>query len=249
MAKQSVFGTSVMGPDESAVGTIGNIAEMFNPENQAKGQLAQAHANYYKQAGVHAEASAALANAEAQAAKDQNDAYNEDALVASGMNRLQAKMFNAARNHYTDATKGYNVALGGEDLRNGQGDPNVAATLATGIIPTIGSAVTEDQGVKIRNQNNESKIAQLVTQGKLHNQGLLDRGVVLPAGAAFLPGSAISGQPAPAVAPSAGPSDLFNGQLAPAGFMDSLGKLASAAPGLPAGLPAGAILNPITGQM
>lgn len=195
MAKLSTFGTSVYGPDESAVGTMGNIAEMFNPENQAKGQLAQAHADYYKQSGAHAQASAELALAKAKAAKDQNDAYNVDALVKNGMTPLQAQMFVAARGRYLDATKGHNTAVGGNMLTSGQGDPNSAAALL-GLNPTINSAFTVGQGNDIRNQNSANKIADTIAAGTIRNQGLASHGTVIPAGGMFIPGA---GQVQPSV--------------------------------------------------
>lgn len=195
MAKLSTFNTSVYGPDESAVGTIGNIAEMFNPENQAKGQLAQAHADYYKQSGAHAQASAELALAKAAAEKDQNAAYDVSRLIENGMSPLQAQMFVAARNHYADAAKGLNIARGGEDLRSGKGDPNSAATLL-GLNPTINSAYTVGQGNDIRNQNSANKIADTIAAGTIRNQGLASHGTVIPAGGMFIPGA---GQVQPSV--------------------------------------------------
>jgi len=186
MAKLSAFNTSVYGPDESAVGTIGNIAEMFNPENQAKGQLAQAHADYYKQSGAHAQASAALANAKAQSEKDQNAAYDVSRLIENGMSPLQAQMFVAARNHYADAAKGYNAARGGDLLATGQGDPNTAAAL-TGLNPTINSAFTIGQGEAIRNQNSANKIADTIAAGTVRNEGFNQRGTVVPSGGMFIP--------------------------------------------------------------
>lgn len=195
MAKLSTFGTSVYGPDESVVGTIGNVAEMWNPEKQAKGQLAQAHADYYKQIGAHAQASAELELAKAKAAKDQNDAYNVDALVKNGMTPLQAQMYVSARGHYLDATKGYNTAVGGNMLTSGQGDPNSAAALL-GLNPTINSAYTVGQGNDIRNQNSANKIADTIAAGTIRNRGLESRGTVIPAGGMFIPGA---GQVQPSV--------------------------------------------------
>lgn len=246
MAKTSL-GTSIHGQDTQAIETLSNLANIWNPAHEADAQQRAAHAEYYRQHGEQAAAAKMHLLAQTKAMNDQNAAYDVASLVNNGMTPLQAQMFVAARNHYTDATKGYNVARGGEMLASGQGDANTAAAL-TGLSPTINSAFTEKQGVDIRNQNNASKIAQLMTQGQLHNQGLAQRGVVVPSGGMYIPGSAIGGQPSPSVAPaagpSAGPSDLFNGQtqqLAPAGFMDSLGKSTSAAA---TGIPPGAIVNP-----
>lgn len=195
MAKLSTFGTSVYGPDESVVGTMGNIAEMFNPENQAKGQLAQAHADYYKQSGAHAQASADLANAKSQSEKDQNAAYDVSRLIENGMSPLQAQMFVAARNHYADAAKGYNTSVGGQMLTSGKGDPNSAAALL-GLNPTINSAFTVGQGNDIRSQNSASKIADTIAAGTIHNAGLNQRGTVIPSGGMFIPGA---GQVQPSV--------------------------------------------------
>lgn len=242
MAKTSL-GTSIHGQDTQAIETLSNLANIWNPAHAADAQQRESHAEYYRQHGEQAAAAKMHSLAQTKAINDQNAAYDVASLVQNGMTPLQAQMFVAARNHYTDATKGYNVARGGEMLASGQGDVNAAAAL-TGLSPTINSAFTEKQGVDIRNQNNASKIAQLATQGQLHNQGLAQRGVVVPAGGMYIPGSAIGGQPSHSVAPAAGPSDLFNGQtqqLAPSGFMDSLGKSTSAAAN---GIPAGAILNP-----
>lgn len=242
MAKTSL-GTSIHGQDTQAIETLSNLASIFNPAHAADAQQRAAHAEYYRQHGEQAAAAKMHSLAQTKAINDQNAAYDVASLVQNGMTPLQAQMFVAARNHYTDATKGYNVARGGEMLASGQGDPNTAAAL-TGLSPTINSAYTEKQRDDILAQNNASKIAQLTTQGQLHNQGLAQRGVVVPKDAMYIPGSAIGGQPSPSVTPSAGPSNLFDTtgqtqQLAPAGFMDSLGKPASAAPAMPAG----AILN------
>jgi hypothetical protein len=245
MAKTSL-GTSIHGQDTQAIETLSNLAGIFSPENAADAQQRAAHAEYYRQHGEQAAAAKMHSLAQTKAINDQNAAYDVASLVQNGMTPLQAQMFVAARNHYSDATKGYNVARGGEMLASGQGDANTAAAL-TGLSPTINSAYTEKQRNDIIAQNSASKIAQLATQGQLHNQGLAQRGVVVPAGGMYIPGSSLN-QPAPAVAPvsaSANPSNLFDmsgqtQQLAPAGFMDSLGSTKATAPGIPAG----AILNP-----
>ena len=245
MAKQSVFGTSVMGPDESAVGTIGNIAEMFNPENQAKGQMAQAHAEYYRQHGEQAAAGKGKTVAETQLLQQQIDARNVDSMRKAGYTDAQIAVMNGWGKSANDVAQGAGKVSGLFNIQSNTGDPNTNATLYTGNTPTINSAPTVQQGMNILDKNNESKLAQIVTQGKLHNQGILDRGVVIPSGGSFIPGyllNQLAPSVAPAAGPSAGPSDLFNGQtqqLAPSGYMDSLGKPALAAPGLPAG----AILN------
>ena len=263
MAKQSVFGTSVMGPDESAVGTIGNIAEMFNPENQAKGMMAKAHANYYNQHANQAEAGAAQSAAKTELLKMQAAALNPQKLVEIyGPEVAQAVMAAGGGN---DPSKTLDALHKMTVIKLAQtGNPQDLRTAAV-LNKTPGSTATQSvfsnkEGIDYTNQNNANKIAQLVTQGQLHNQGLLDRGVVIPAGAAYLPGSAISGQPAPTAPVIAGvspadlvlggnpmPSSAFGGstqQLAQPGTINSFIPGNGANPSSAPGLPAGAILNP-----
>ena len=260
MAKHSVFGTSVMGPDESAVGTIGNIAEMFNPENQAKGQMAQAHAEYYRQHGEQAAAAKMHLLAQAKEIQNRLDANNVEAQVAAGIPRQQAIINVGYGKSATDVATSYNKGRGGEMFASGQGDPYTAAAL-TGLNPNINSAYTVGQGNDIRNQNDISKLSQIVTQGMLHNQGLANKGVVVPQGGMYIPpGSIAGGQPAPTAPVIAGvspadlvlggnpmPSSAFGGssqQLAQPGTINSFIPGNGANPSSALGIPAGAILNP-----
>lgn len=260
MAKQSVFGTSVMGPDESAVGTIGNIAEMFNPENQAKGMMAKAHANYYNQHAAQAEAGAAQSAAKTELLKMQAAALNPQKLVEIyGPEVAQAVMAAGGGN---DPSKTLDALHKMTVIKLAQtGNPQDLRTAAV-LNKTPGSTATQsvfsnEEGINYTNQNNESKLAQLVAEGQLRNQGLLNRGIVVPSGGMLVRGS---GQPAPTAPVFSGvspadlvlggnpmPSSAFGGstqQLAQPGTINSFIPGNGANPSSAPGLPAGAILNP-----
>ena len=169
MAKRSVFGTSVMGPDESAVGTVGNIAEMFNPENQAKGVMNQAHAEYYRQHGEQAAATKLLTMAKEADLRAKMASRSYDALVAAGYPPAQARVMSGFGTSAADAATGAGKIAGLFGLNDGSMDKYTALGLATGHPLAATAAPTTGDSSRILDTQNQGKkdVATIAETGRV----------------------------------------------------------------------------------